>query len=133
MASQDEAILTYKASDMVLVVHSNASYLSEPKACSRTGGQMFMAGRDNIPTNKGAVLNILQIIWAVMSSAMEAELSALFINAKTAVAMRCTLEELGYPQPPTPMQTDNKTANDLLTKIIMPEALKAMNTRFHWL
>jgi hypothetical protein len=53
---QDKAVLTYKASNMVLAVHSNASYLSEPKACSRTGEHMFMAGRDDIPTNNGAVL-----------------------------------------------------------------------------
>jgi hypothetical protein len=83
MASQDEAVLTYKASNMVLAIHSNASYLSKPKAHSRAGGHMFMAGRDNIPTNNGAVVNISQIIWAVMSSYMEAELGALFINAKT--------------------------------------------------
>jgi hypothetical protein len=133
MASQDEAILTYKASNMVLAVHSNASYLSKPKACSRAGRHMFTAGRDNIPTNNGAVLNILQIIWAVMSSAAEAELGALFINAKTAISMRHTLKELGHPQPPTPMQTDNKTAKDLLTNKIMPKALKVMDMRFHWL
>ena len=29
VASQDEAVLTYRASDMVLAIHSNASYLSE--------------------------------------------------------------------------------------------------------
>ena len=69
MASQDKAILTYKAIKMVLAVHSNATYLSESKARSRAGGHMFMAGRDNMPTNNGAVLNILQIIQAVMSSA----------------------------------------------------------------
>ncbi len=46
---------------------------------------MFMAGKDKIPINNGAVLNILQRIRAVMSSAAEAELGALFINAKTAV------------------------------------------------
>ncbi len=131
MASQDKAVLTYKASNMVLAVHSNTSYLSEPKACSRTGRHMFMAGRDHIPTNNGAVLNILQIIWAVMSSATEADLGALFINTKTAVSMRHTLEELGHPQPPTPIQTDNKTANDLLTNKIMPKALKAMDMHFH--
>jgi hypothetical protein len=60
-----------------------------------------------MPTNHGAILNISQIIQAVMSSTMEAELGALFINAKTAVSMRHTLEELGHPQPPTPMHTDN--------------------------
>jgi hypothetical protein len=133
MASQDEAILTYKASDMILAVHSDASNLSEPKARSREGRHMYMVGRDNIPKNNGAVLNILQIIRAVMSSATEAELGALFINAKTTVAMRHMLKELGHPQPPTPMQTDNKTTNDLLTNKIIPKALKAMDMRFHWL
>jgi hypothetical protein len=59
MASQDEAVLIYKASDMVLVVHSNASYISEPKACSRAGGHTFMARRDYIPTNNGTIFNIL--------------------------------------------------------------------------
>jgi hypothetical protein len=132
-ASQEEPILTYKASDMVLAVHSDVSYLSEPKARSRAGGHMFMSANDNIPANNGAVLNILQIIQAVMSSAGEAELGALFITAKTAVLMRHTLEELGHPQPRMPIQTDNKTANNLLTNKIMPKALKAMDMRFHWL
>ena len=31
-ASQEEAAVTYKSSDMILVIHSDASYLSEPKA-----------------------------------------------------------------------------------------------------
>ena len=103
MASQKEAVRTYKASDMVLAVHSDASYLSKPKACSREGGHMFMPANDNIPTNNGAILNISQIIRAVMSSAAEAELGALFINAKTAVSMRHTLKELGHFQPRTPI------------------------------
>jgi hypothetical protein len=69
MALQDKAVLTYKASNMALVVHSNASYLSEPKARSHVGRHMFMARRDNIPTNNGADLTIFQIIQADMSSA----------------------------------------------------------------
>ncbi len=80
-------------------IHSNPSYLLEPKARSRAGGHMFMAGTEEIPINNGAVLNILQIIKAVMSSAVEAELGALFINAKAAVSMQWTLKELGHPQP----------------------------------
>jgi hypothetical protein len=132
-ASQDEAIVTYRASDMKLAIHSDASYLSEPKARSRAGGHMFMAGSEEIPINNGAVLNISQIIKAVMSSAAEAELGALFINAKTAVSMRQTLEEMGHPQTRTPMQTDNATAHALLTNRILPKALKAMDMRFNWL
>ena len=37
-ASQGEAILTYTKSDMVLAIHSDASYLSESKVRSRAGG-----------------------------------------------------------------------------------------------
>jgi hypothetical protein len=62
MAMQEDTILTYCASNMVLAIHSNASYLSEPKFCSHVGGYMFMAGKDNIPFNNGAILNISQII-----------------------------------------------------------------------
>ena len=133
MASQEEAVLTYRASDMILAIHSDASYLSEPKSRSRAGGHMFMTGRKEIPSNNGAVLNISQIIRAVMSSAAEAEIGALFINAKTAVSMRQTLIELGHPQPRTPMQTDNATAHALLTNKNLPKALKAMDMRFRWL
>ncbi len=133
VASQDEAILTYKASNMVLAIHSDASYLSKPKTCSRASGHMFMASNNKIPKNNGAVLIILQIIHTVMSFAAEAELGALFINAKAAVSMRQTLEELGHSQPRTPIQADNSTALALLTNKILPKDLKAMNMRFHWL
>jgi hypothetical protein len=97
-ATQDNAILTYKASNMILTIHSNASYLSETKAQSQAGSHMFMAGDDKIPINNGAILNILQVIKSVMSSAAEAELAALFINAKTAISMCTMLKEFGHPQ-----------------------------------
>jgi hypothetical protein len=112
---------------MRLAIHSEALYLSEPKACSRAGSYIFMAGMEDIPINNGAVLNISQIIRAVMSSATEAKLDALFINAKTAVPMQCTLEEMGHLQTPTPIQTNNLTAYALLTNKILPKALKAMD------
>ncbi len=126
-ASQEDAIVTYQASNMRLAIHSDALYLSEPKACSRAGGHMFMAGTEDIPINNGAVLNILQIIRAVKSSAAEAKLGALFINSKTAVSMQRTLKEMGHPQTCTLIQTNNSTAHTLLTNKIMPKALKAMD------
>jgi hypothetical protein len=61
MATQEDAILTYRTSNMVLAIHSKASYLSEPKSCSRAGGHMFMAVKDIIHFNNVAILNILQI------------------------------------------------------------------------
>ncbi len=76
-ASHQDAIITYRASDMVLVVHSDVSYLSEPKARSCAGGHFFMSSNTKDPANNSAVLNIAQLIKAVMSSAAEAELGAL--------------------------------------------------------
>jgi hypothetical protein len=94
---------------------------------------MFMAEKDDIPFNDVTVLNILQMIWAVMSFLAEAELGALFINAKTAVSMCQMLVELGHPKPRTLMQTNNATAHALLTNKILPKALKNMDMCFHWL
>jgi hypothetical protein len=93
---------------------------------------MFMEDNEDIPINNGAVLNILQIIRALMSLAAEAKFGALFINAKTGVSMQRTLKEMGHPQTCTPIQTDNSTAHTLLTNKIIPKGLKAMDLRFHW-
>jgi hypothetical protein len=105
---------------MRLGIHSNALYLSKPKACSRAGNHMFIASMEDIPINNGEVLNILQIIRAVMSSAAEAKLGSLFINAKMAVLMRRTLKEMGHPQTRIPIQTNNSSAHALLTNKIYP-------------
>ena len=43
--TQEEAVLTYSASDMELAVHSDASYLSEPQAHSRAGGHFFLPNK----------------------------------------------------------------------------------------
>ena len=81
ISTQEEAVLTFNASDMKLAAHSDASYLSKPKACSRAGGHFFLSSDSTIPKKNGAFLNIDHIIKHVMSSATEAELAALYIMA----------------------------------------------------
>ena len=132
-ASHQDTILTYEASDMVLIVHSNASYLSDPKARSRAGGHFFMSSNVTNSHNNGTVLNIAQPIKSVMSSAAEAELGALYINAREAVPMCQLLAEMGHIQPRTPIQTDNSTACGVVNSNIQPRQTKAMDMRFHWL
>jgi hypothetical protein len=68
-----------------------------------------------------------------MSSAAEAELGALFINAKEAVYIRNMLEEMGHMQPRTPIQTDNSTAEGFINNKIAQKCLKSMDMRFNWL
>eukprot|EP00804_Cyclotella_cryptica_P014406 CCRYP_020991-RA/>CCRYP_020991-RA protein AED:0.43 eAED:0.43 QI:0/0/0/1/0/0/2/0/190 len=68
-----------------------------------------------------------------MTSAAEAQLGALYINARETIPQRHLLNELGHPQPPTPIQIDNSTALGVVTNIIQPKRTKAMDMRFHWL
>ena len=121
IATQEEAVLTYSASDMKLAVHSDASYLSEPQACSRAGGHFFFSNKATIPANNGAVLNIAHIIKHVMTSATEAELAALYIMAREAVYIRIVLTEMGHKQSSTPLQTDNTTVEAVCNGKIQPK------------
>jgi hypothetical protein len=85
------------------------------------------------PHNNGDVLNISQIIKAVMSLAAEAELGALYINVHEAVPMRQLQTEMGRIQPRTPIQTNNSTACGVVNSNIKPRQTKAIDMRFHWL
>ena len=82
----------------------------------------------------GAIFILAKVIKAVMQSAAEAECGALYMNANEAVPMRTTLEELGHPQPATPMRTDNSTAADgIMNRTVKQKATKSMDMRFYWL
>jgi hypothetical protein len=48
-ATHPDATICYYPFDMILKVHSDTSYNSEPKAHSRAGGHFYMGNRD---TNK---------------------------------------------------------------------------------
>jgi hypothetical protein len=68
-----------------------------------------------------------------MSAAAEAEIESVFINAKEGAVLRTTLEELGHPQPPTPLETDNTTATGYSNSTIKQKCTKAMDMRFCWI
>jgi hypothetical protein len=68
-----------------------------------------------------------------MSSAAEAELGALYLNARKALYLQKILTEMGRPQPQTPIQTNNLTAKGVINNKIQPKQTKAMDMRFHWL
>ena len=118
---------------MVLQVHSDASYLREPKSRSLAGGHFFLSIVTPPPSNNGAILNISYIIKHVMSSATEAKLAALYIMAREAVYIRIILEEMGHSEPPTSIQTDNAMADAVVNGKIQSKHTKAMDMRFHWL
>ena len=62
-----------------------------------------------------------------MTSAAEAELGALFITAQKMVPLRQTLIKMGWPQPPTPIQTDNTTAAGVVNDTLVTNKPKSMD------
>ena len=80
----------------------------------------------------GVVYALAKIINNVMSSAMEAEVAATYLTPKEAVPLQIALEEIGHPQPPTPMQVDNSTAVGFVNETIKYKRSKAIDMRFHW-
>ena len=58
----------------------------------------------------GPIHIISKIIKNIMSSAVEAEIGAGYINTSEALPIRICLEEMGQPQLPTPLAVDNTTA-----------------------
>jgi hypothetical protein len=141
-ATHPNAVIRFKASDMVLHIHSDASYLSASQARSRIGGYFFLSVKpvdrqtppapdSTPPPFNGPVHVNSTILKSVMASAAEAKLGAVFYNAKDGAMLRTILEELGYPQPATPIQTDNICASGIANDTVKQRRLKAMDMRFY--
>ena len=134
-ATNPDAKLRYKRSKMILHGHSDASYLNEPHARSRSAAHFFMSGdpTDDKVMHNGGVLTVSGILKHVMSSAAEAETGALFVTCKEGTLCRYTLQDMGHPQPATPITTDNTTAAGIANRTVKQKKTRAMDMCFYWL
>jgi hypothetical protein len=130
-----ETKIHYHASDMILHIQSDASYLSESEAKSRAGGFFYMGNttKNDKKLINGAILIISKVLKHVLSSAAEAEIGTMYIHAKEGAVLRTTLEELGYTQPPTPMETDNTTATGYRNGTIKQKRKQTTDMHFYWI
>jgi hypothetical protein len=121
MTTHPNAKIQYHTSDMVLNVHSDASYLSASNARSRAGGYFFLSStpHDESPIQIDGTVHITCTILKLVAAAVaEAEFGALFLNAQEAKVIWHVLEELGHPQPPTPIHIDNTTTVGIVNNTI---------------
>jgi hypothetical protein len=135
LATHPDATICFRALDMILNVHSDASYLSETKAHSRACGHFFMGWypKDGDPIKlNGAFFTLCTILRFVVASAAEAELGALFLNCKEGITFRLTLEELGHPQPQTPVHCDNATTVGIANNTVKRQRSRSMEMRYFW-
>ena len=137
-ATNPSAIIHYKASDMILHIDSDASYLSEPRARSRTGGHYYLS---SLPTNPEKYTNLPPpangpihteciILKHVVASASKAEVRGLFRNDQTAVPLIITLHELVFTQPPTPIKIDNSAAKGIVTATFIQKGPRQWTCNF---
>jgi hypothetical protein len=121
-ATHPDAVLSYHASDMVLHIHSDAPHHSTS------------IDRNSFPPPINVNIHVpCSIMNVVVSSASEAELGALFHNGKEAAWLRTTLHDMGHPQPPTPIQTDNSCAAGIANGTAKQRLSKLINMRFYWI
>jgi hypothetical protein len=134
VATHPVATIRYHACNMVLHIHSDASYLSVSNARSRLGG-LFFCGNKSPQQDKlnGSRLNVASVIKKVAASADESEVGACFHNAQSGAPLRVKLTELGHIQPPTPLRADNSFAFGILNETIKQKRSKEMDMSYHWL
>ena len=68
-----------------------------------------------------------------MSSAGETEVASSYLNCKAALPLRIALEEMGHPQPKTPVIIDNTSAWGIMKQTMNQNRSKAYDTRFNWM
>ena len=115
-ATHPDAITEYRKSGIILYIYSNASYISEPEARSRSRGNGFLGPNYRTPIQEktpgnGPVHVQCIIMRNVMVSETEAEIGGLFDFVQKATSTRTALAEMGHLQPHTPVETDNTLAN----------------------
>jgi hypothetical protein len=142
IATHPKPMLLFKRSDMQLEIATDSSYLSETKSRSRAGGYHYLSNKhpsrpilpdDPLPMMNGPVHVHCSIMPMIVSSAAEAETGGCYYNGKDAVPLRIALEEMGHPQPATPIECDNTTAVGILNDSVRQRRSKAMDMRFYWI
>jgi hypothetical protein len=122
--------IRYHASNMVLQLMSDASYLSRPRARSVCGCTSYFG---LITAINGPISCGSWMIDCVCASVAEAETAGGFRAAQTATSHRRIASDLGYPQPATVLRLDNTVAIGIASGSMNAKRSKSMDMRFFWL
>ena len=140
-ATHPNDTIRYTDSDMVLHIHSNASYLSKHQSHRRAGGNYFLGDicpdmskpPTTLPCLNSPIYSIPCIMSNVMGSDAKAKIGAAYINGQEAVPICTLLLKLGHPQPATPIEVDNSTTDGFANDTIKEKRPKAINMGFYWI
>jgi hypothetical protein len=133
VAAHPNSLKVFRASAMILRFLSDAFYLSRARAGSVAGSHHFLEDApDDAPFNHPISTHSTRIP-VVCSFVVEAEYGAPFAAGRIATNERQISQDMGHPQPPTPIFCDNEVAIGLATDSINLKMSKSLDMRFHWL
>jgi hypothetical protein len=129
--------VTFQASDMILRVHSDASFASERDSRSRAAG-VFMLGSKVDRLGDATIIPMpfhgsSTILTYVAASVAEAEYGTAFTQGQTTIGMRHTLSAFGHPQEATEIKVDNAVASGIANQTMKQRKSKAIETKYHWI
>ena len=131
LATQEDAVLTYNRSEMIMAVHSDAR--CEPKAKSRAGGHFFMTTNAEIPPQQRCHPQHSPHHQKRHDVGHGSRTSGTIYNGKRGGVYENNIGRNGTQTTATPIQTDNAMAEAVINAKITPKRSKAMDMRFHWL
>ena len=108
--------LRYHKSDIILHIDADASYLVAPYAKSRFTGLFQLTPNSSTHFNNVLILIVCKTLKYVATSSTECETAAVFHNAQRAIPICYILQQLGHPQPPTPITLDNSSTHNFYQK-----------------
>ena len=117
---------------MVLRIGSDGAHLVAPKARSRGGGYRYLGDKTGSTSNAPPYI-LAKVLKHVCASAAETELAAIYANAREAAISRQALRDMGHQQGPTPIKTDNTTAQGILTGNMKAKYLKGADMQLNWM
>jgi len=85
LATNPDATLRYHASDMILVIETDAAYLVPPEAKSRAAGWFVLTNKSSASIKSNAPLHVIcSTIKNVVASAAEAEIASYYLGCQRA-------------------------------------------------
>ena len=111
-------VIRYYASDVVLLLDSDAACLVILKAKSRITGCFYLSdhpSKTNAPVLNAPMLVMCETMCHFVSSAIESITAVVLTNYQLALPIRHALESvLENPQLPTPLKSDNSTTKGFM-------------------
>ncbi len=133
VAAHPDGRKIFRASDMLLRVLSDASFLSRPNAGSVAGGLSYLGLTDDDELTWLTTPSPATPPASLLSVPLSRRRSTLAYTPLPATEERKILANMGHPQPATPLFCDNEVAIGIAADTVSQRMSKATDMRLHWI